>query len=220
MPYEGEFKKVDGFPIIFKEMPLAKQWCVGNGVEIGAAAHNPFGLEGSLNLAPKSYSQDWEHYKRTQAEMCGSYADVDIDAVADSLKLSRMKLDYIIHSHVLEHLPNPLKAMDVWYRALNPNGILFMIVPKRDALPQDAERPVTPLETLIEWREKRLNIETFDWAGLGINHMGHASVWTLESLLDMVMWCNDHLEHTWNIVDTEETDSKVGNGYTIILEKI
>lgn len=42
-------------------------------------------------------------------------------------------LDYVIASHVLEHVANPIAALVEWYRVLRPGGIIYLVVPDRRA---------------------------------------------------------------------------------------
>lgn len=39
------------------------------------------------------------------------------------------KYDYIFSSHCLEHLPNPVKAIEYWKDNLKPGGVLFLYLP-------------------------------------------------------------------------------------------
>jgi ubiquinone/menaquinone biosynthesis C-methylase UbiE len=65
--------------------------------------------------------------------------------VAEACELSMIpdaKYDFVLASHVLEHLANPLKALTEWKRVLVPGGILILIVPdKRGTF--DHRRPYT-----------------------------------------------------------------------------
>ena len=57
--------------------------------------------------------------------------------------------DFILSSHVLEHVANPLKALKEWRRVLKDEGVLTLIVPHRDGT-FDHRRPVTQMDHLIE----------------------------------------------------------------------
>jgi SAM-dependent methyltransferase len=60
----------------------------------------------------------------------------------DLSSISGRKYDFILASHVLEHIANPLRALEEWQRTLRPNGILLIIVPdKRRTF--DHQRPFT-----------------------------------------------------------------------------
>lgn len=67
-------------------------------------------------------------------------------------------LDFIIASHVLEHLPSPLKALRSWYEALRPGGSLLLKVPDK-RFTFDHRRERTPLTHLIEEYENPHSID-------------------------------------------------------------
>lgn len=67
-------------------------------------------------------------------------------------------LDFLVVSHVLEHLPFPLMALRSWYEALAPGGVLLLKVPdKRYTF--DVHRARTPLAHLLDEHD---NPERFD----------------------------------------------------------
>jgi predicted SAM-dependent methyltransferase len=84
----------------------------------------------------------------------GDYPDLkraiippDVIADAEALPFAS-SLDFIIASHILEHLHFPLAALRGWYECLVPGGILLLRVPdKRFTL--DAPRQRTTLDHLI-----------------------------------------------------------------------
>lgn len=58
-------------------------------------------------------------------------------------------LDYVLASHVLEHVANPVAALAEWYRVVRPGGIIYLIVPDRRTTWEHA-RPLTPVVHLLE----------------------------------------------------------------------
>ena len=56
--------------------------------------------------------------------------------------------DCVLACHCLEHLANPLRALDDWKRVLRPNGLLLLILPHHEGT-FDWRRPVTTLEHMI-----------------------------------------------------------------------
>jgi|GEM_PF-1188950 len=119
------------------------------GLEIGAAAHNPFGLN-ARNVAVPG---DWEFYARSQADMGVEAAPVAIWATADNIPVRARSQDFVISSHVVEHLPDLVGALLEWDRVVRDGGHVYMIVPLKGALPDDAPRPLTPLEHFVDdWR--------------------------------------------------------------------
>jgi SAM-dependent methyltransferase len=57
--------------------------------------------------------------------------------------------DLLLTSHVLEHIANPLRALDEWRRVVRPGGHLLLILPHRDNT-FDHRRPITTLQHLRE----------------------------------------------------------------------
>jgi SAM-dependent methyltransferase len=202
-------------------MLLAYRYCRGQGIELGAAAYNPFHLKHCRNVAPysddpeSSAFKDYELYKQHQIEVIGHYTPVDLPGDAINIPVEDNSLDYVLSSHVVEHLPDPIRAFLEWNRVLKSGGVVFMIFPKREALANDAKRPITPLAEFIDDYHKQSTIETHPIAP-GDRVGGHYHVFTLESMLELIAWCNDHLNLGWVVVETEATDSKIGNGHTVV----
>jgi SAM-dependent methyltransferase len=57
--------------------------------------------------------------------------------------------DFVVSSHTLEHIANPLRALYEWLRVLKEHGFLVLVLPHRDGT-FDHRRPVTPLEHFIQ----------------------------------------------------------------------
>jgi SAM-dependent methyltransferase len=53
--------------------------------------------------------------------------------------------DFVIASHTLEHVANPIKALHEWQRVTKPGGAVIVILPHRDGT-FDHRRPITTLE--------------------------------------------------------------------------
>ncbi len=191
----------------FKESELAHKYCIGHGLELGAAAHNPFGLKDCLNVAP---DYDFEFFKQSQVDLCGEFSEIDIFGTASAIPVESSKFDYVVSSHVIEHVSDPIQAFWEWNRVLKPNGIIFMIFPKRDALPSDVGRPLSGIADFI----KRYNVRRAP------ADEGHIWVFSLQSMIDLIEYCNKTYSLGWGIIEALETDDKVGNGHTIVCRKI
>lgn len=190
----------------FKEMPLAHKYCKGKGIEIGAAAHNPFNLDDCINVAPR---EEECFYKTAQMNLCGEFSEVDYYAYAHKLPFEDSSYDYIITSHVLEHVPDIISTLIEFNRVVRDGGIIFTIIPKRDALPQDKNRHLSVTNDFISAYEK----ETPDCIE-GISR--HTWIFSLDSFIGLIGLCNFKFKLGLEVIDTEETDSKVGNGHTIV----
>jgi SAM-dependent methyltransferase len=204
-------------PTIFRPHSVALTLCTGQGLEIGAAAHNPFGLD-ARNVAPYSedvthpWHADFELYKAAQIAMCGSYAEVDIPGTADNIAVEDESQDFVISSHVIEHIPSPVSALLEWDRILRKSGIIFIIYPKYGAHANDLHYPLSTVEELISaFAMKKGQLEA---------HQDHHP-WRLTPYImqDLVNHCVKIFDLRWSIIFTEDTDSKVGNGHTIAIRK-
>lgn len=184
------------------ESKLAHQYLDGlKGLEIGASAQNPFGLN-TLNI---DYSNDYTTvYKQAELQNTGSYAKVDIIASGDLLPFEDNSQDFIVNSHVIEHFYDPIKAIKEWLRVVKPGGYIFIIAPHKERT-FDKDRPRTTLAELID-RHEFPNPPIPD-------HHGHYSVWITEDFIEL---CN-HFH--WNVVAFQDIDDKVGNGFTIVIQK-
>jgi SAM-dependent methyltransferase len=56
--------------------------------------------------------------------------------------------DFVLSSHALEHVANPLRALVEWIRSIKSDGILTLVVPHKEGT-FDHRRPTTTLEHLI-----------------------------------------------------------------------
>ena len=92
-------------------LPMAEHFCKGQGLDVGAGR---WPLPGS--------------------------EPVELINGGDAMSLPVGKFDYIFSSHMLEHLPNPVAALEHWKTRLKPGGVLFLYLPHPDMeywLPQN-----------------------------------------------------------------------------------
>jgi SAM-dependent methyltransferase len=83
--------------------PTAAHFCKGNGLDIGAGA---WPLPGAI--------------------------PVELKNGGDAMELPEGKFDYIFSSHCLEHLQNPVAALEHWKTRLRDGGVLFLYLPHHD----------------------------------------------------------------------------------------
>lgn len=72
--------------------------------------------------------------------------------IQDSSDLTRIETgsyDFVLSSHTLEHLANPIKGLEEWKRILTPTGYLIMLLPHKEGN-FDHNRPNTKLQHLID----------------------------------------------------------------------
>jgi SAM-dependent methyltransferase len=125
-------KKCHGFSII------AQQVTGGNGLEIGGPSeifrpgqlipvYERCGKIDHCNFSSHTIWSDRADEKRFGAR-------VGTQFVAEASDLSTIPhgtYDFVLASHVLEHVANPLRALQEWTRVLKPQGTLLVVVPHK-----------------------------------------------------------------------------------------
>ena len=182
----------------FKESALAHKLLDGlEGLEIGGSAHNSFGLK-TRNV---DNTNELTCFKQEEIKLCGESLPVDIVAPGDQLPMEDNSVDFVISSHVIEHFPDPIKALREWYRVVKPGGYLYIIAPHKERT-FDKERPRSTLAELIERHETGKQPQILN---------EHCSVWITEDFVEMIHWLG------WNILHVQDTDDKVGNGFAVVV---
>lgn len=83
--------------------PVAEHFCRGQGLDIGAG---PWPFPGAV--------------------------PVDLAEGGDALALPPGPFDYIFSSHCLEHLVDPIAALEHWKTRIKRSGVLFLYLPHPD----------------------------------------------------------------------------------------
>lgn len=81
-------------------VPAALQFCKGRGLDIGAGR---WPLPGAI--------------------------PVELQDGGDAMNLPEGLFDFVFSSHCLEHLANPVAALEHWKSRLRPGGVLFLSLP-------------------------------------------------------------------------------------------
>jgi SAM-dependent methyltransferase len=167
-----------------------------SGIEIGAASHNRFYLD-ALNV--DRYAGDDTAYKDQERRLARRTAKVDVVAPGDELPFDDDSYDFVFSSHVIEHFPDPIRALYEWVRVAR--RYVVVIAPHRDRM-FDADRPLSSAEELIERHRTAFTSE----------EDRHWSVWTCESFLEMC-------EATGlRVIGHQDPDDKIGNGFTVVID--
>lgn len=131
------------------------------GLEIGGPSKRMFGREGHIPIYPIASRIDNCNFSRnTIWEGKVDEGDNFIfnkrvapgrQYICEASNLGFVKdssYDFILSSHCVEHLANPLKAVTEWVRVLKEGGLLVLVIPHKDGT-FDHRRLVTSLEHLI-----------------------------------------------------------------------
>lgn len=182
------------------------------GIEIGGSYHNRFGLK-TLNV---DYTDKFTIFKQEEVKICGLSMNVDIVAEGDDLPFKDNVWDFVINSHVLEHFFDPINAIEEWMRVIKPGGYLFMIIPHKERT-FDNVKERTTLAEIIERHKGNIPLPPFDENYEGDVELYyrciHHNIWITEDVLELCKYMN------LNVVDYQDVDDKVGNGFTIVIRK-
>jgi SAM-dependent methyltransferase len=172
---------------------------VGTGIEIGGFEH-----PARLPHADKIIRCD----RITQQEAQALFREVDptrlpvvdvcLDLDTEGLAhFADRSLDFVVCCHVLEHLKNPIKALQEMFRVLKVGRMAALAVPDKN-FTFDRQRPLTDLKKLKDIFLRRINVpvpqDYFDVAKY--NHpakMLHLPAPELEKHLERFMSRREHL---------------------------
>ncbi len=183
---------------------------IGNGIEIGPG-HMPFPV--FIDGARVSYVDCWtpEQSRTFFPELQDAdfpHPDYVVDLNRERLAIfSDETCDFVIASHIIEHLANPIGIIEDVYRVLRPGGILVLMVPNRHRT-FDEFRDPTSLQHVIEdyengetqvstehLREYIANVEKKDIAAMAADELeAHMTLHRLRSI---------HV-HCWNEFEFSE----------------
>jgi SAM-dependent methyltransferase len=166
------------------------------GVEIGAGSHNSYFLD-AINV--DRYPGDQTIYKQEERRLAGGSARVDIVAPGDALPFAADSYDFVFSSHVIEHFPDPIKALYEWVRVAR--RYVVAVVPHRDRT-FDADRPLTSIDEFARRHRE----------GFASEEDKHWSVWSCESFVEMCEAIG------LRVIDRQDPDDKVGNGFTVVID--
>jgi SAM-dependent methyltransferase len=177
--------------------PLAQKYLAGlKGIEIGASSSNDYFVD-AINV--DRYEAMDTVYKREERRVARRVRHVDVVARGDDLPFKNDAVDFVLASHVIEHMPDPIRALEEWTRVAR--RYVFLVVPHRDRT-FDRDRPLTPVSELIARNER----------GLTSEEDRHWSVWTCESFLGLC----DRLG--LRVVEYQDPDTKMRNGFAVVID--
>lgn len=166
------------------------------GVEIGASSHNNFRLD-AINV--DRYGATDTIYKQEERRLAMHAARVDIVAPGDDLPFEDNSHDFVFSSHVLEHFPDPIRALLEWQRVAR--RYVVCVVPHKERT-FDIDRPLTTTEELLTRHREGFESEVD----------AHWSVWTCESFLEL---CD---AIGLKVLGHCDPDDKVGNGFVVAID--
>jgi len=205
---------------------LLARHLLGTGIEVGPGQH-PFELP--LPGVDVRYVDRWdphqsgELFPRHAAQ--GEFAAPDILADFNTDRLGAVgddTQDFVIASHVLEHLADPIGFLAEMHRVLRPGGVALVLLPDRHRT-ADRNRSATALSHLVAEHEAGVDevseehvVEWLESRGLSLGDTPedrvatldrhrrrsiHVHCWDAPEFLDVVLWSIEHLDQHWEFVD-------------------
>ena len=120
---------------LFKVKWEIVQWTRGRGLDLGCGPHKTFahfiGVDNNID-----------------EQLFGVRAnpDVRIDTAEDLSVFASKSMDFIVSSHLLEHIaPERVAAtLKEWWRCIKPDGYLILYLPDEDEYPKVGEHGANP----------------------------------------------------------------------------
>jgi SAM-dependent methyltransferase len=135
----------DGNAMQFIE-PVARQFCHGRGVDVGCGS---WPLLGAI--------------------------PVELKDGGDAMNLPDGPFDYVASSHCLEHLVNPVAALEHWRERLRRGGTLFLYLPHPD---QKYWRPQNCRKHLHSWLPRQMATIVRDLGFTDVIHSERDMAWS------------------------------------------
>jgi len=199
----------------------------GSGLEIGPL-HAPFPLPpGVAVIYVDRVDYDGLLAQFADDDNVRTEDIVKPDVVSDATTLAGIadaSVDFVVASHVIEHLPNPIEALCNWRRVLRTGGLLVCLVP--DArYTFDLGRPLTSYEHLFwdyvnEGTDLKRLSDVFHIAECVLNMGGAASVNDAVEIGRVAVDQDPNVHyHVWDYVSFDEHIRRLiasGLGFEIV----
>jgi SAM-dependent methyltransferase len=211
---------------------------VGNGVELGPG-HNPFPVPYTATRV--SYVDRWRPEENSDRfpELAG--AAFPVPDIVCNLDMDRLKpiddasQDFVIASHILEHVVDPIGIVHEMHRVVRPGGTVLILLPDRRRT-FDRRREPTQLSHLVthyergdtevddahidDWYRNVHDDEVVaEWDAMGPDERQkqleyhrersvHAHCWQEDEFTPVLLYGIGSLGHEWELVDAVVADDE------------
>jgi SAM-dependent methyltransferase len=154
-------RKLDKLSLKYHYFPKVKRLTVGKtGLEIGGPSHI-FSKKGQLPIYSFAHAVDgcnfsnntvWENLITEGDNYNYEDQTLGYQYIKDATDLEGIdseEYDFVLSSHSLEHIANPIKAIEEWLRVLKRDGFFLLIVPDKNYT-FDHKRSYTKFEHLVD----------------------------------------------------------------------
>jgi SAM-dependent methyltransferase len=225
---------------------LLARFAIGDGIELGPG-HHPFPLP--FPGTRVRYADRWapeqnrDLFPELGREASFPKPDIILNLDTDRMSpIADMSQDFIVASHILEHMADPLGLLAEIYRTLRPGGVAIIFLPDRRRT-FDQRRSPTPLAHLIEDHAQRAttvsdehledflrNTDTWEpsWDGdselrrrayeLHRQRSIHVHCWSQDEFIEVLEHSVTRMDMSWELLDAsfvEETPDGFEFGYAL-----
>ena len=128
------------------------------GLEIGGPSHAFHCLYQSVKSLDNlvfSKKTVWDNHTDEYKYYGNKIGSVIVSDAVNIQTVQNEFYDFVFSSHSLEHIANPLKAINEWLRIIKNNGYIIIIVPEKSAC-FDHKRNYSKFSTLLAQYEKNV----------------------------------------------------------------
>lgn len=152
---DGQIEILDeAYPLFMDNLNLIEPCTHGTGLEVGGPSRIFSRIYDMCRSCDGvNFSADTVWWKQGGAD---SYLwnghDIGKMYIVDATDLKGIRdesYDFVMSSNNLEHIANPLKALDEFYRVVRKDGVIIIVVPRKYAN-FDHNRSFTPFEHILE----------------------------------------------------------------------
>jgi SAM-dependent methyltransferase len=184
----------------------------GHGVEIGPL-NRALPRHANISVAYLDY-EDQASLRRRYPALADSIPRIDIVDDAEEVRtVASASFDFLVASHVIEHLRRPIAALREWLRIVRPGGLLYLVAPDK-RVTFDRHRVRTTLEHHILDYEEPSAARDFEHyvefarlvegaraeAALARARQRHAEGFSIhfhtfipEDIVELVRWCHAYV---------------------------
>lgn len=129
-----------------------------NGLEIGGPSNTAYLIyQNAYSMDNVIFSNDtiWSKHINVYQYFPNKTGKLFVNDATNIKDIGNDSYDFIFASHVLEHIANPIKALQEWIRVAKNNGHIILVLPEKSQC-FDHKRNVTEMSVLINQFERNV----------------------------------------------------------------
>ena len=147
-----QIKKIPDYDIYLSHLSNKKGIEIGGPSPLFKITLPVYKVVASLDSVNFSNNTVWEGAIQTGQSFNYFKNKNGFQFISEATNLDQIKsktYDFLLSSNCLEHIANPLKALEDWKRVLKDDGFILLVLPNKESN-FDHKRPVTVFEHLLD----------------------------------------------------------------------